>query len=71
MAIEAEFIKSIPYFSGLGLTELDSLKRFLFATKAERGEFISFESEPADAEAAGDGSDAAGGGGGGAGGAGV
>lgn len=49
MAIQAEFIKSIPYFSGLSPTELDSLKGLIFETTAERGEFIVLESEPAEA----------------------
>jgi CRP-like cAMP-binding protein len=49
MAIQAEFIKSIPYFSGLSPAELDSLKGLIFETGAERGKFILLESEPADA----------------------
>jgi CRP/FNR family transcriptional regulator len=49
MAIQAEFIKSIPYFSGLSPAELDSLKGLIFETTAERGEFIVLESELADA----------------------
>jgi len=49
MAIQAEFIKSIPYFSGLSPAQLDSLKGLVFETTAERGEFIVLESEPAEA----------------------
>ena len=49
MAIQAEFIKSLPYFSGLSPAQLDSLKGFIFETTAERGEFIVLESEPAEA----------------------
>ena len=49
MAIQAEFTKSIPYFSGLSPAELDSLKGLIFETTAERGEFIVLESELADA----------------------
>ena len=49
MAIQAEFIKSIPYFSGLSPAQLDSLKGLIFETTAERGKFILLESEPADA----------------------
>jgi CRP-like cAMP-binding protein len=49
MAIQADFIKSIPYFSGLSPAELDSLKGLIFETTAERGKFILLESEPADA----------------------
>jgi CRP/FNR family transcriptional regulator len=49
MAIQAEFIKSIPYFSGLSPAQLDSLKGLIFETAAERGKFILLETEPADA----------------------
>ena len=49
MAIQVELIKSIPYFSGLGPAELDSLKGLIFETTAEKGRFIVLESEPADA----------------------
>jgi CRP/FNR family transcriptional regulator len=49
MAIQAEFIKSIPYFSGLSPSEFDSLKGLIFDTTAERGKFILLETEPADA----------------------
>ncbi len=49
MAIQEEFIKSIPYFSGLSPGELDSVKGLIFETTAERGKFILLESEPADA----------------------
>jgi len=49
MAIRAEFIKSIPYFSGLSPAELDSLRVLIFETTAERGEFIVMEGEPAEA----------------------
>jgi CRP/FNR family transcriptional regulator len=48
MAVQAEFIKSIPYFSGLSQAELDSIRRFVFEKKAERGEIILFEGEPAE-----------------------
>lgn len=48
MAIELEFIKSIPYFSGLGQAELDSIRKYIFEKKAERGEILLFESEPAE-----------------------
>lgn len=47
MAIEVEFLKSIPYFSGLSLTELDSIKQFVFEKTAERGELILLEGESA------------------------
>ncbi len=48
MAIQVEFIKSIPYFSGLGQEGLDSIRKRLFEKKAERGEMLLFEDEPAD-----------------------
>jgi CRP-like cAMP-binding protein len=49
MAVETEFLKSIPYFAGLSPAELDSTKRFTFERKAERGEIIVYEGEPAEA----------------------
>jgi CRP-like cAMP-binding protein len=49
MAIQVEFIKAIPYFSGLSPAQLDSLKVLIFEKTAERGEFIVLESEPAEA----------------------
>ena len=49
MAIQEEFMKSIPYFSGLSPAELDSIKQSIFEKRAERGEIILFEGEPAEA----------------------
>lgn len=49
MAIQADFIKSILYFSSLSPAQLDSLKGLIFEVTAERGEFIVLESEPAEA----------------------
>jgi CRP/FNR family transcriptional regulator len=49
MTIETDIIKSIPYFTGLSSAELDSISRYLFEKKAERGEAILFEGEPAEA----------------------
>jgi CRP/FNR family transcriptional regulator, cyclic AMP receptor protein len=49
MVIPHELIKTIPYFSGLDLTELESLKDFLFEKRVQRGEIILFEGEPAEA----------------------
>jgi len=48
MAVQVEFLKSIPYFSGLSDSEIDSVRRYIFEKKAERGEILSFEDEPAD-----------------------
>lgn len=38
-------MQSIPYFSGLSLAELDSIREFIFEKTAERGEIISVEGE--------------------------
>jgi len=48
MTIPVEFLQSVPYFSGLSATELDSIREFIFEKKAERGEMILAEGEPAD-----------------------
>jgi len=49
MVIDVEFLKSIPYFLGLSLTELDSIKQLVFEKTAERGEVIMLEGELAEA----------------------
>ncbi len=49
MAVEVEFLKSIPYFSGLSPAELDSIKQLIFEKTTERGEMILLEGEPAEA----------------------
>ena len=49
MAVRVEFLKSSPYFSGLGPAELDSVGRFVSQKVAERGQLILFEGEPAGA----------------------
>ena len=49
MAVQVEFLKSIPYFSGLSLVELDSVRQLVFEKTAERGEVILFEGELAEA----------------------
>ena len=38
-------MQSIPYFSGLSLAELESIRKFIFEKTAERGEIISVEGE--------------------------
>lgn len=48
MPVQIDFLKSIPYFSGLSPAELDSIRRRLFEIKAERGEVILLEGEPAE-----------------------
>lgn len=47
MATQIEFIKSIPYFSGMNQAGLDSISKYIFEKKAERGEILLFEGEPA------------------------
>ena len=49
MAIEKTLLESIPYFSGLSPTELDSIKRHIFEKTVERGEIILLEGEPSEA----------------------
>lgn len=48
MAVQLDFIKSTPYFAGLGQSELDAIRKFVFEKKAERGEIVIFEGEPAE-----------------------
>lgn len=48
MAVQGEFLKSIPYFHGLGQAGLDTVRKYIFERKAERGEILLFEGEPAD-----------------------
>jgi CRP-like cAMP-binding protein len=47
MAIEIEFLKSIPYFEGLSPVELESISRSIFEKKVERGEIVLYEGESA------------------------
>ncbi|MFC1966726.1 Crp/Fnr family transcriptional regulator [Chloroflexota bacterium] len=49
MASQAEFLKSVPYFSGLSPTELDSISHLIFEKTAERGEIILLEGESTEA----------------------
>ena len=46
MAVNRDFLESIPYFSGLNGTEVDSIGQFFSERKAERGEIIQLEGEP-------------------------
>jgi CRP-like cAMP-binding protein len=48
MAVQAEFLKSIPYFVGMEEAVLDSIRRYVFEKKAEKGEILSFEGETSD-----------------------
>ena len=49
MPIPPEYLKEIPYFSGLDEAAIDSLGKYVFEKKAERGEIISFEGETPEA----------------------
>jgi len=49
MAIEVEFLKSIPYFSGLSPAQLDEIGQLIFEKTVGRGEIIILEGEPAEA----------------------
>ena len=48
MSVQLEFLKSIAYFSGLNLSELDSVRKLLFEKTVAGGEIILFEGEPAE-----------------------
>jgi len=48
MGVQRDFIKSLPYFAGLDDDTLDSVRKYVFEKKAERGEMLSFEGEPSD-----------------------
>ncbi len=49
MAVQVEHLKSIRYFEGLSLAELEAVKEFLFELEAERGKLVSMEGEPTEA----------------------
>ncbi len=49
MAVDTEFLKSIPYFSGLSPAEIDSIGQIILEKKAERNEVILYDGEPAEA----------------------
>ena len=49
MTIETDFIQSLPYFAGLSAADLESIKGLMFEKKADRGELIVLEDEPAEA----------------------
>ena len=48
MSVHLDFIKTIPYFAGLNQAVLDSLGKYIFEKRAERGEMLLFEGEPAE-----------------------
>lgn len=45
MAIQTDFLKLTAYFSDLSLADLDSIAKFFFEKKAERGEMFLLEGE--------------------------
>ncbi len=47
MAVQVEFLKSTPYFSGLSPEELESVRRSVFEKTAQRAEIVQHEGEPA------------------------
>jgi CRP-like cAMP-binding protein len=48
MSVQTEFIKTIPYFTGLNQAALDSLGKYIFEKRAERGEMLLFEGDSAE-----------------------
>ncbi len=48
MTVKSEFLKAIPYFTGLSDSEIESVGKYIFEKKADRGEILSFEGEPSD-----------------------
>jgi len=47
MAVQLEFLKSILYFSDLGLAELESIRKLVFEKTADRAEVVLLEGESA------------------------
>jgi CRP-like cAMP-binding protein len=47
MSIQLDYLKNIPYFSGVSLVELESISKIIFEKTANRGEIVLFEGEPA------------------------
>ena len=47
MAGQLDLLKSIPYFSDLGLAELESIRKVVFEKTADRTEIVSLEGESA------------------------
>lgn len=48
MAIQLSSLKAIPYFTGMSEADLALISRHVFEKRAERGEILFFEGEPAD-----------------------
>jgi CRP-like cAMP-binding protein len=47
MTVQPEFLKRIPYFSGVALADLESIKKLVFERSADRAEMVVLEGEPA------------------------
>jgi CRP-like cAMP-binding protein len=48
MAVSLDSLRSLPYFSGIDESILTSVSKYVFEKKAERGEILLFEGEPAE-----------------------
>jgi CRP-like cAMP-binding protein len=48
MTVQLDFLKRIPYFSGVGLADLESIKKLIFEKTADRAEIVVLEGEPAE-----------------------
>jgi CRP-like cAMP-binding protein len=48
MAVQLEFLKSIVYFSDLGIAELESIRKLVFEKTADRAEMVLLEGESPD-----------------------
>jgi CRP-like cAMP-binding protein len=49
MVVQTEVLKSIPYFAGISVAELDSIKEHIFERSIDNGDLVLLEGEPADA----------------------
>src|SRR5512136_579236 len=47
MTVQLDFLKRIPYFSGLNIAELESIEKLIFEKTIDRAENIVLEGEPA------------------------
>ena len=47
MTVQIDFLKRIPYFSGVGLADLQSIQKLVFERSAGRAEMLVLEGEPA------------------------
>jgi len=47
MTVELDFLKGVPYFSGLRPDELESIRKLVFEQTVDRAETVVFEGDPA------------------------